>query len=211
MRSMGDAVLPVITKANEELEAMRRHLLVDDAASVVLKGHLWVEELLCRAIGSNVQNAAQPDVRRLNFPKKVHLAHTQGLLTLPEPLLALNHLRNRIAHELMYEVDTAALIEVKRTFRAGPDPDEQRMWEATHDITHKTEPAKAAQQVSIALVAHVGAIAARQESKIGSDIRAQLALMGAAIMEQRADGDEREVARMEQELATHKLRLLSQH
>lgn len=73
-----------------------------DELGLVLRGHLYVEHTLNEMLGVMMPYAGR--LRRLNltFTRKVELARALGVLILDEekPLLALNELRNRYAHDL---------------------------------------------------------------------------------------------------------------
>jgi hypothetical protein len=74
----------------------------DEAAMVLLKGHLVIEELLNEIIGRGVYH---PDLMpRLDFSKKIQLARSMSLREQDDEmwkaLVAVNELRNVLAHSL---------------------------------------------------------------------------------------------------------------
>ncbi len=106
-----------------DLEVLRRHLSSDDTVAVLLKGHLWVESALTDLIRADLQLPDEwPDLHRLSFPSKVALARAQGALYLgSEPLLALNLVRNRLAHDVAYEVDDTTAAALLNAFPKVPE------------------------------------------------------------------------------------------
>lgn len=95
-----------IEKASEILEA------TTDATLMVLKGHLLLEELLYAAVQSKCPNPAHVEKAQLRFLQLLHLVRALYLTPSPEQsgsfneeafwdaLVALNTLRNRLAHKL---------------------------------------------------------------------------------------------------------------
>lgn len=65
-----------------------------------------------------------PDLQRLSFPSKVALARALGALYLGgEPLLALNRVRNRLAHDVAYEIGSTTVAVLLNAFPKVPaDP-----------------------------------------------------------------------------------------
>lgn len=95
----------------------------DDAVAVLLKGHLWVESALTDLIRADLELPDEwPDLQRLSFPSKVGLARAQGALYLgSELLLALNRVRNRLAHDVAYEVDDTTATALLNAFPKVPE------------------------------------------------------------------------------------------
>ncbi|WP_305999015.1 hypothetical protein [Blastococcus carthaginiensis] len=85
---------------------------------MLLKGHLWIETALVDLIRADLELPDEwRELERLPFPSKVALARAQGTLHLGgEPLLALNAVRNKLAHNLEFEVDSAALARMLKAF-----------------------------------------------------------------------------------------------
>lgn len=70
--------------------------------AILLKGHLWTESCLNRALDISFKEPNAANLDRVPFSAKLDLALASGALTKDEvaPLRALNKLRNRLAHEL---------------------------------------------------------------------------------------------------------------
>ncbi len=92
-------------KRNENLlaELVQQVQYVDELATVVLKGHLVLEQVLVRIIGKFVHHSQHvPD--RLQFAQRVGLARSMSLdeadNSMWDLLLAVNTLRNKLAHSL---------------------------------------------------------------------------------------------------------------
>lgn len=76
-----------------------------DLVSVVLRGHLIMEELLYRTVQSHCESPEHLDEARLRFPQLVALAKSLDKLPAAPPslwasLAKLNTLRNSLAHSL---------------------------------------------------------------------------------------------------------------
>lgn len=86
----------------QRVEDQFRH--VDPVAQVVLNGHLLIEELLTEIIERFVFHPALLDQVNLGFFKKVHLARSLSLdehdNDMWDLVLAINELRNQLAHSL---------------------------------------------------------------------------------------------------------------
>ena len=99
---------------------MERHLQSTDPTALLLRGHLWIERLLLDLIRSDLEFPEEfNELDRLAFPAKVGLARAQGNLPWPNALLELNRVRNRLAHDVRFEVD----LETARRLRAAFEPD----------------------------------------------------------------------------------------
>jgi hypothetical protein len=92
---------------------------VDEAALIVLKGHLLIEEMLETIISTFVFHPQFIKDARLTFSKKVSLARSMSLREqdneMWEIALKLNSLRNELAHSLQSQkrtVKTQAVIDV---------------------------------------------------------------------------------------------------
>jgi hypothetical protein len=85
------------------------HINSPSPLEIVLKGHLWIEGELAETILAFLPAPQHLDLPRLTFRNKVALAAAIGgvLDESVPPLLALNSLRNRLAHQLHHEVSPA--------------------------------------------------------------------------------------------------------
>lgn len=103
-----------------DLSAMEEHLQSPDPTALLLRGHLWVERLLLDLIRSDLEFPEEfNELDRLAFPTKVSLARAQGSLPWPNALLELNRVRNRLAHDVRFEID----LETALSLRAAFEPD----------------------------------------------------------------------------------------
>jgi len=84
------------------------HMRHEQPFAVLLKGHLWIESCLNRLISISFERPTF-DLDRLQFSRKVDLASALGLISEGEAaaLRLLNKLRNRLAHDLDGEPETA--------------------------------------------------------------------------------------------------------
>lgn len=73
---------------------------------IILSGHLVIEHLLEEAIKTQLRQPKEIDLSRLNFPNKVELCVSFGILHPRKKAvyLKLNTLRNKFAHRLDYEI-----------------------------------------------------------------------------------------------------------
>jgi hypothetical protein len=85
-------------------DGLLEHLNSDSPLEVLLRGHLWIEQELVAAISAALRDPEQlePGGQHLSFPVRVRLAAALGMIRPPEVggYLALNRLRNRVAHRL---------------------------------------------------------------------------------------------------------------
>lgn len=98
---------------------MERHLDSDDAVLILLRGHLWVEELLVNLIRADLAIPEYwSDVDRLSFPSKLGVARAQGNLSWTSALYELNRLRNKVAHDPRFDIDLSAAQSLVRSFES---------------------------------------------------------------------------------------------
>jgi hypothetical protein len=77
----------------------------DENLQLVIRAHLYAEQLLFAMLTAGLKNPSAIDLDRLTFPTKARLAVAMGLMTqevLP-PLNGLNTLRNSFAHKADYK------------------------------------------------------------------------------------------------------------
>jgi len=99
---------------------------VDELAQVVLKGHLVIESVLDNIIGLMLFHPEYMADVRLGFNQKVKLARSICLRKNEHRawtvLIALNAVRNEVAHNLKGEKRKIKLERLKRIFLDGLDP-----------------------------------------------------------------------------------------
>jgi hypothetical protein len=91
-----------------EARSQRLHQILrtpDDVVGLVLRGHLFIEELLFAAIEAHCQDAEHLKTARLRFPQLVALLRAlEKISSVPShywtALSELNALRNALAHKL---------------------------------------------------------------------------------------------------------------
>lgn len=99
-------IAPVLDARNERDKQLLSLLTSsDDVITIVLRGHLIVEELLFAAVGAHCQDQEQLKAAKLRFPQLVSILRALEKLPalLPEYWTALgelNSLRNALAHNL---------------------------------------------------------------------------------------------------------------
>ncbi|HEY0888695.1 MAG TPA: hypothetical protein VGE38_03670 [Nocardioides sp.] len=102
-----------------DFELMQRHLAVEDAVSVLLRGHLWVETIIVELIKAELEVPdAWPELSRLSWSSKLGLALAQGNTPDFASFGVLNRLRNRLAHSPAFEPDASAAMELARAVDA---------------------------------------------------------------------------------------------
>ena len=100
-----------------DFDAVERQLSVEDPVSVLLRGHLWVEEGLTDLIRATLEFPDEwQELERLSFPSKVSLARAQGVIYWTAGLLALNRARNHLAHNPRFEIDRKVALELAGSF-----------------------------------------------------------------------------------------------
>jgi hypothetical protein len=88
----------------------------DDESAIILKGHLLVEYLLDKIIEQKCKapNKILDDSRTYSFSVKLQLVYSMGLLPdyLYENIVRINRLRNKLAHNLDFELDLNNMLVV---------------------------------------------------------------------------------------------------
>ncbi len=81
------------------------HLSSASSLEVMLRGHLWVEAKLISALEQALPFPGLVDFGRFTFPQKVALAAGHGFIRADDvpAYLALNRLRNKLAHRVSKE------------------------------------------------------------------------------------------------------------
>jgi hypothetical protein len=89
-----------------EVEQFLDAISREDNLGAIIRGHLHVESKLIQLIESALPEPGAIDLGRLQFPTKLELAVALGLITEDEKrgLAALNSLRNKLAHNVHYEL-----------------------------------------------------------------------------------------------------------
>lgn len=89
-----------ITEEEEELFAAQ--IEADSPLEIVIRGHLWIESRLISMLAEAVPAPAYLDKARTTFASRLYIVAALGLL--PDqyvpPIVALNKIRNKVAHEL---------------------------------------------------------------------------------------------------------------
>jgi len=107
---------------------------VDEQAQILLKGHLLIEEKLYDIISNFVFHPDALEKAKLGFYQKLHLARSLSLdesnSSMWELVLAINSLRNKIAHKLATEEREKPLELVKMLFTKEMAEDElKNVWD----------------------------------------------------------------------------------
>jgi hypothetical protein len=93
-----------MTRAEEAADRFARLMPSGDLTLIVLKGHLLIEERLFDLVEHRMKAPPKLGDARLRFPQLVHLARAihggEDLDKVGQVLLALNSLRNDLAHRL---------------------------------------------------------------------------------------------------------------
>jgi hypothetical protein len=93
----------------------------DESLQLVIRAHLYAEQLIFAMISERLAKPDAIDLDRLTFPLKVRLAVAMGLMAeeVIAPLLGLNKLRNRFAHETDYRFTSDDKIDLLSSIPAG--------------------------------------------------------------------------------------------
>lgn len=140
-----------------DLETVHRHLLAEDPVSLLLRGHLWVDQALTDLIREAFEFPDEwEDLERLSFHSKVDLARAQGSLPWVSALRELHRLRNQLAHNPRFEIDQDAARRLVKSF----EPDFGTLDEpgdvATRPRTDEIQPnAHAIRQSVLALLTYL--------------------------------------------------------
>lgn len=110
---------------------------IDELAMVIIKGHLVIEQVLTRIIGKYVHHSNHiPD--RLNFAQLVSLARSMSLdeadNSMWNLILAVNALRNKVAHSLESQERQKAYKRLKVTYHAEIDDGSPPEDEESHHL-----------------------------------------------------------------------------
>jgi hypothetical protein len=99
------------------IEKMRSHLKSPDPLTVLLKGHLWIEAALIQALTACLESIDTfPEVNRLSFTSKIALIRATNGFAWPGSFLKLNSIRNRVAHDLGFEITESIVRELYGSF-----------------------------------------------------------------------------------------------
>ncbi len=91
-----------------------RVVAVSDRGQQLLQAHLYFDHVITRMLEDALPNPDAINVRRISFYQKVQLVSAMTLLPaeLIPPVEFINNLRNRIAHELDFEIGDAAVTDL---------------------------------------------------------------------------------------------------
>ncbi len=94
---------------NEAKSFMKKYLTNNDALSITLKSHLFIEKQLEIMISNSVTKITPKQLSDLKFSQKVNYLEQLGYGNFPghaviEKLRALNRLRNYFGHKIDYEI-----------------------------------------------------------------------------------------------------------
>lgn len=90
----------------DDIERFEQHLFEPDSAfEILLRGHLWMENLVEAILKINIVNPEALDIERMGFRQKIDIAQAFGFISPLDGIAfkALNRLRNKLAHDLMAE------------------------------------------------------------------------------------------------------------
>ena len=103
------------------LDTFIEHLEAEDDLAALLRGYLYVEVGLTHDIQKRLSHPEALNVQRLRFPEKIDLAIALGAIRKEDkpPLIKLNSLRNKVAHNLQYNISVQDVRDIYNSF----DPD----------------------------------------------------------------------------------------
>jgi hypothetical protein len=93
-------------RTEKVIQGIRKALGKEDPLGMVIRGHLFVESQLIQLLENALPDPGAIDLTRLNFPTKLDLAVALKLLSEAQKrgYLALNRLRNHLAHNMDVEL-----------------------------------------------------------------------------------------------------------
>ena len=89
-----------------DVEQFEQHIFEPESAfEILLRGHLWIENLVQRIIEIKIVNTEVLDLDRMGFRQKIDIAQAFGFIHQEDgnAFKTLNRLRNKLAHDLMAE------------------------------------------------------------------------------------------------------------
>jgi hypothetical protein len=88
-----------------DFETMKSHLDGGDELNVIVRGHLYLEHVLIAFLTEALRYPEAVKFRRIPYPLKVDLCAALGAVPkeIVAPLIKVNELRNRVAHNLNYQ------------------------------------------------------------------------------------------------------------
>jgi hypothetical protein len=106
------------SKFSFDLDAMAAHLPIGDDFAAAIRGHLYLEHILMTFIHAALEKPDAVSLDRMQFPIKVDLAIALGLMSenLAPPLKKINSFRNKVAHNLKYQMSDADRKELYDSF-----------------------------------------------------------------------------------------------
>jgi hypothetical protein len=89
-----------------DIEQMKRDLNSDDQMQLTVRAHLYVEHILMELLKISLPHHGRLTLDRVNFMLKMEICAATGALNpaLIDPIKHLNTFRNRLAHNLHYEL-----------------------------------------------------------------------------------------------------------
>lgn len=105
-----------------DMDRFEQHLFKPESSfEILLRGHLWMENLINRILELHIVNAGVLDLDRMGFRQKIDLAQAFGFISQADgnALKALNRLRNKLAHNLMAEPSEREIRDLVNTL-TGP-------------------------------------------------------------------------------------------
>jgi hypothetical protein len=109
-----------MTRREEPADRFARLMPSGDLTLIVLKGHLLIEELLFTLVERGMESPVNLRDARLRFPQLVHLARAmhggEDLNKVSRVLLAVNSLRNDLAHRLESKDIDGRIAGLEKTF-----------------------------------------------------------------------------------------------
>jgi hypothetical protein len=105
-----------------DIERFEKHLFEPESSfEILLRGHLWIENLVERILEVNIVNPGILDFDRIGFRQKIDIAQAFGFIAPWDghAFKALNRLRNKLAHDLMTEPSESEIGLLVATL-AGP-------------------------------------------------------------------------------------------
>jgi hypothetical protein len=130
----GAPIMDDIDDSDEFFETFKKHLTdVDELANVILKGHFLVEQDLDEAISVIFFHPDHVLDGRLSFERKVQIARAMSIRSnnLPtwDVLLALNSMRNEIAHNPARQERKKKMDRLRQTYLANFEEESRKQHE----------------------------------------------------------------------------------
>jgi hypothetical protein len=106
VRKSEEDIRAEVSRCSFDIAALKRRVRDDDLAQAFIQTHLYLDHVISLTISENIPHPRQLQLDRAGFSQKLQLSAALGLLgpAFVAPIKVINSIRNKIAHQLEYEV-----------------------------------------------------------------------------------------------------------